>query len=183
MSWKSSDKNTSEEIIPKYFVTALIEKPFALKGFVRVRALAGETAHIAALKSVILRKDGAETVREVEDKFENGAGIFLKFRGTDTPEAARALCGAEILVPRGEAAPVGPGEYYIEDLKGAELFLPDGSSAGFICDVVEGGGGFLLEVPLSTGKKCFIPFRKEFIGEISLEKRRVELLTPWILEA
>ena len=54
---------------------------------------------------------------------------------------------------------------------------------GNITDVVEGGGGFLLEVSeAATGKSVYIPFRSEFIGAVDIQRKQVELMHRWILE-
>ncbi|MDR0641218.1 MAG: PRC-barrel domain-containing protein, partial [Treponema sp.] len=85
------------------------------------------------------------------------------------------------LVGRDEAAPLGQGEYYIEDLKGLEVW--EGAEAlALISDVLEGGGGNLVELRLNTGETRLVPFRDEFFGEIDIPGRRARLLCRWILE-
>jgi 16S rRNA processing protein RimM len=119
---------------------------------------------------------------DIEDVLENGAGFFVKIKGVDTPEAAKPLRGAEFLVNREEAAPLLENEFYIEELKGLKLTDEAGEELGAVNDVIEGGGGFLLEVKLVSGRIVLIPFRNEFLGEISTEKKYVVLLERWILE-
>jgi 16S rRNA processing protein RimM len=105
----------------------------------------------------------------------------MKFRGIDSPEAAKALKGMEILVDREDAAPLRQGEYYIEDLKGVEVCAGD-EVLGEISAILEGGGGSLAELRLRTGEIRLVPFRDEFFGDIDLVGRRAELLRRWILE-
>jgi 16S rRNA processing protein RimM len=165
------------------FVTGLVGAPFGLKGFVKARSLSGEIEHLLKLSSVSLRQEGKEKIWEIEDARPAPPGPFvlIKFRGLNSPEAAKVLGGAEILVKRGEAAPLKPGEYYIEDLKGLTVYAA-GEILGTIAGVIEGGGGNLVEIRLNQGEKRLAPFRDEFFGEIDLAGRRVELLCPWILE-
>jgi 16S rRNA processing protein RimM len=87
----------------------------------------------------------------------------------------------EILVERTAAAPLLKDEYYIEDLKSLNL-VNDNRSLGRIEDVIEGGGGFLLEIRLNSGETRLVPFRKEFIGEVCVKKGFAVLLKTWILE-
>lgn len=111
----------------------------------------------------------------------NGDGVLVKVEGYDSPEAARALTGFEIWVPRDKAAPCGKGEYYIADLVGCALV--DGErELGRVGGVSESGNGFLLEVAMASGPSVYVPFRKEFVGEVDIKARRIELLAPWILE-
>ncbi|MDR0997621.1 MAG: ribosome maturation factor RimM [Treponema sp.] len=167
------------------FVAALVGAPFGLKGFVKVRSLSGEIEHLLKLGSVSLRREGREEFWKIEEAVPAPPGplVLMKFRGIDSPEAAKTLGGAEILVKREDAASLKPGEYYIEDLKGLTVYAaPEGEILGVITGVIEGGGGNLAEVRLNGGERRLIPFRNEFFGEIDLPGRRAELLCRWILE-
>jgi 16S rRNA processing protein RimM len=161
------------------FVAARLGSPFGLRGFVKVHSLSGEIEHLLRLRRAILRQGGREWAWEIEEA--EGPALVMKFRGIDSPEAAKPLAGAELLVGRDEAAPLGQGEYYIEDLKGLEVW--EGTETlGLISDVLEGGGGSLVELRLKTGETRLVPFRDEFFGEIDIPGRRARLLCRWILE-
>jgi 16S rRNA processing protein RimM len=120
-------------------------------------------------------------VREVEAAEAVFPSLLMKFRGIDSPEAAKALKGMEILVDRDEAAPLRQGEYYIEDLKGMEVYAGT-EVLGEISAILEGGGGNLAELRLRTGEIRLVPFRDEFFGDVDVEGRRAELRSLWILE-
>ncbi|MDR2663281.1 MAG: ribosome maturation factor RimM [Treponema sp.] len=168
------------------FVVALAGAPFGLKGWLKITSLSGETAHLRSLKRVFLR-DGTEyPIEEV-----SLSPLSVKLKGIDSPEAAKLLKGAEMLVPRAEAAPLGGGEFYVEDLRGLEVFTLSGAPGGpggtadpvgHIADVIEGGGGFLAEILSPLGEKKLVPFRNEFFGPVDPLSRRIELLETWILE-
>ncbi|MDR0662897.1 MAG: ribosome maturation factor RimM [Spirochaetaceae bacterium] len=169
----------------KRFVSAVVLSPFALKGFVKVRSLSGETEHLLGLSSVVLRGKGWERPYQIDAALNiEGApeNLLVKFNGIDTPEAAKAISGAEILVLRSEAAALAKNEYYIEDLKGFSVVDSDGNRLGEALDILEGGGGQLVEVRLPSGKTRLVPFRNEFFGEISVERGEMTLLACWILE-
>jgi len=167
------------------FVTAVLGGPFGLAGQIKARPLSGDGRHLLALRSVTLRTDKGERAAAVEAAELLGAGkaaaVLFKFRGVDSPEAARGLAGAEVLVPRAEAAPLEPGEFYIEDLKGLAVVDGAGGAIGVLADVVEGGGGFLAEIALPSGERRFAPFRAEFFGEVDVAAGRAVLLSPWVL--
>jgi 16S rRNA processing protein RimM len=172
------------------FVTAIIGQPFGLEGFIRITSLSGETEHLRSLSAVLLRDKNGERRYEIEAFKHQGNQLLIRFKGVDTPEAAKKLSGAELIVSRNEAAPLKEGEFYIEDLKGLNL-VPDGNASvpggsalplGVITGIIEGGGGSLIEARLGSGETKLIPFRDEFIGEISLENKTAALLNTWILE-
>jgi 16S rRNA processing protein RimM len=172
-------------LIDERFVSAVVLAPFALEGFVKLRSLSGETGHLLRLFSVVLRGKTGECVYEIEAvRAIEGApsDVLVKFKHIDTPEAAKTLSGSEVLLTRSEAAPLARGEYYVRDLKGLSVVDSEGGRLGELCDIVEGGGGQLAELRLSSGETRLIPFRNEFFGEISLEKREIVLLASWILE-
>jgi 16S rRNA processing protein RimM len=152
------------------FTAGIIGAPFGLEGFVKVKPLSGEIEHLLRLKSVTLRQDGKERVLNIEESAPNAPNVVMRFAGFNSPEAARALNGAELIVSREEAAALKPGEFYVEDLKGLAVLacLPEASTGenpqilGHINAIIEGGGGDLAEISLNNGMLKLVPFRKEF---------------------
>jgi 16S rRNA processing protein RimM len=175
--------------------------PFGLEGFVKVKPLSGEIEHLLKLKSALLRQDGKERVLAIEDCRPSPPVVVMRFAGFNSPEEAKTLAGAELIVSREEAAALKPGEFYVEDLKGLAVFsatpteagenqqisppsevVPPLEAIGHINAIIEGGGGDLAEITLNNGKRKLVPFRKEFFSGIDLENRRVTLDNLWILE-
>jgi 16S rRNA processing protein RimM len=164
------------------FVVGLVGGPFGLKGFVKVRSLSGEIGHFKRLEQVLLRQERTEQVREVEEVMGSPPVLMIKFKGIDTPEAARTLMGAELITDRSHAAPLKKGEFYVEDLRGLEVRALSGEVLGHITDLIEGGNGELAEVRLAAGEVRLVPFRDEFFGDVDPEARKAILLAEWILE-
>lgn len=163
------------------FVVGVIRAPFGLGGRVKVQSFSGEIDHLEELESVVLRKDGAEKRLAVEETGGAPSSFFMKFKGIDTPEAAKTLAGWELIAPREAAAYLDDGEYYVEDLRGIAVLL-NGARVGEVSDVVEGGGGQLVELKLDSGGTRLVPFRNEFFDDVDLEDRKIVLLEGWILE-
>jgi 16S rRNA processing protein RimM len=178
------------------FVVGLVGASFGLKGFVKVRPLSGETDHLLKLTHVILRREGTEQTMDIEASVPLLPQMAVKFAGIDSPEAAKTLGGAELIAGREQASPLKPGEYYVEDLRGLAVIVADGGAdtgstaagdektgeiLGHISDLVEGGGGDLVEIRLTTGEFKFVPFRSEFFAPVDLKSGRIILLERWIL--
>lgn len=157
-----------------------IRTSHGVRGFVKIVTFSGETEHVFKLKKVMLKSDGLEQEYLVEEVQPLGDSVILKFATVDSPENAKALAGMDIMVPRDKAAPLKKGEYYHADLYGCELTF-DGEKLGRVNSIVEGGGGELFEVVLNSGETVLVPFRDEFIGDISVEKKLIELRNRWIL--
>jgi 16S rRNA processing protein RimM len=176
------------------FIAGIIGAPFGLEGFVKVKPLSGEIEHLLKLKSATLRQDGKERALVVEESAPNSDAIIMRFAGFNSPEAAKALAGAELIVSREEAAALKPGEFYVEDLKGLTVLSPPKEEPpaaatgenrqilGHINAIIEGGGGDLAEIKLNNGNLKLVPFLKEFFSNFDLENRQVTLNNLWILE-
>jgi 16S rRNA processing protein RimM len=168
-------------LLARRFVTGILGAPVGLKGFIRLHSLSGEEGHLKRPGGLALRSGEREWVLEAEEFAGSGPSLRVRFRGIGSPEAARGLTGAEILVDREHAAALAPGEYYVEDLKGLAVTGPGGETLGRVTDLIEGGGGQLLEMQLPGGELRLVPFRSEFWGEVDIEAGRVALIAPWVL--
>ncbi|MDR0502034.1 MAG: ribosome maturation factor RimM [Treponema sp.] len=176
------------------FTAGIIGSAFGVNGFVKVRSLSGEIEHLLDLQSVIVNKDGEERTLQIEEikaaraTHASPPSLLVHFAGINSPEAAKALTGAQLIVSREQAVPLNEGEFYIEDLKGTPVITADESAGenggiiGQISDIIEGGGGELVEILLLNGEKRLVPFRKEFFPDISPEKDKIILRNLWILE-
>jgi 16S rRNA processing protein RimM len=195
---KNDDGRFAE--VTEHFVLGVLGAPFGLEGRIKLRPWSGESGHILTLQQALIRHGGVERVYTVEGAAAQGAQVLLKFKGIDSPEAARLLAGGELLGSREAAAELGPDEFYIEDMKGMEIAaLPEGGPAnlddprletlGFVTDVIEGGGGQVVELRLGSepdsggkGELKLVPFRNEFFGEVNPKLGKALLLQRWILE-
>ena len=164
------------------FIIGIVGSPFGVKGFVKVRPLSGEVDHFLKLQSVQTSKDGKERLLQIEEINPSPPNVLIRFKGIDTPEAAKTLNGTQLLADRSQAAPLTEGEFYIEDLKGLPVVSGSGEEIGVITDIIEGGGGELMEIKLTNGETRLVPLRKEFFPEISPENGKVVLDNLWILE-
>jgi 16S rRNA processing protein RimM len=168
--------------------------PKGLRGDLKAHSYSGEFDHFLDLKSVQLRGQDPATgaprtlqlrVSRVE---RSGGGLSMAFAGYDSPEAARALTGMDILAERADCAPLAENEWYVADLVGLSLVL-DGKAVAKVRSVLEGGSDPWLEAVLPAGageggasRTALVPFRKEFVGEVDLGAGTIELLAPWLLE-
>jgi 16S rRNA processing protein RimM len=168
------------------FVVGLLGSPFGVTGRIKVISPSGETEHLLPLTKACLRQGDSEKEYQVEEV--SPSPLTIKFAGIDSPEAVKALKGAEILADRAHAAPLDKDEFYIEDLRGLKVYaVPEVSTGdaglvGEISDIVEGGGAFLAEIILVSGEKKLVPFRNEFFGSVDPKAGRAELLVRWILD-
>lgn len=149
-----------------------VQRTHGTAGYVRVQSYSGETGHLAGLRAVHLEPGSVE--RAVEDVQVVSGGVLLKLQGVDRKEDAEKLRGTVIWVERAFAAPLGAGEFYAADLCGCEVRRA-GLVIGTVLSTVDGGATDLLEVRGTGGDTFLVPFVDEFVGEVSVERRFLEL--------
>ena len=181
-------------------VVGFIRGTHGFSGECKVESASGEYEHLLDLKEVTLVHGDEHRETKVESVSLGHAVAYVKFAGIDSDEAVLKYRHWGIQVPRKYCKPLNKDEWYIEDLRGcslvyegkdapATLIAPEGqlkgkAVAGTITDVMEGGGGNLLEVSLveSCDRKVLVPFNKEFIGKVDIKNKMVQLMHLWILE-
>jgi len=108
-------------------------------------------------------------------------GIVLHFEGVDSITAAEALKGLFAAIPSAERAPLAEGEAYISDLVNCllvDVSHPEPQIVGPIEDVDRTAGPVPLLVVRGPHGEILIPFAKDFLRQIDLENRRVEMALP-----
>jgi 16S rRNA processing protein RimM len=168
--------------------------PKGVRGDLKVHSHSGESAHFRKLKEVELRSDpvapgGAAAAIKPPSALKlkvlriegEGPSLTMAFEGYPSPEAARALTGMEIIVPRSAASPLGPNEWYIDDLVGLAL-VSGGRKMAVVRSLIDGGPEPWLEAVLEGGRAAIVPFRKQFVGAVDLDARTIELLVPELLD-
>lgn len=100
--------------------------------------------------------------------------VYLKLSGVNDRNAAEALRGASLTIPRENAPEPGDGRYYVADLKG--LKVVDGDKVfGVLKDVIQNGAADVYSV---SGEKSFMfPALKSVIKKIDLSTKTVAVDT------
>ncbi len=90
--------------------------------------------------------------------------------------AAEALKGTELFVPRARLPEPEEDEVYVHDLIGLPVVLKDGTPLGEIVDVADYGAGDLIDVRVAGRKDTvLIPFADGYVVEADGEKVVIDL--------
>ena len=116
---------------------------------------------------------------KVHRKFNGGSLTLKSLRPTpqgaiacfaEVPDrnAAEALRGTELTVPRSALPPLAEDEYYHADLIGLPVETPDGTAVGRVVLVENFGAGDVLEIEKHAvdgkgGKRFMVPMRPEAV--------------------
>jgi len=117
---------------------AAIVRGHALAGEVVIKLFNPESELLAELDEVELRAPSGETRRyEVLSVRGGGHNVLLALSGVNSRDAADALRGHILCVPRAVLPALEEGEYYLVDLPGLKVRTTDGSVIGHVEDVIE----------------------------------------------
>ena len=174
-------------------VVGFIRGSHGFRGECKVESASGEYEHLLKLKEVTLRLGDISREVKVESICLGHNIAYVKFEGINSDSDVMKYNRFELLVPRKYCKPLKKDEWYIEDLRDCSLVyegkddpatLDAPKVLGKITDVLEGGGGYLLEVSLSEScdRRVLVPFRNEFIGKVDVKNGTVQLMHLWILE-
>jgi 16S rRNA processing protein RimM len=154
-------------------------RPYGLRGEVKVRPLTDRPhERFEALTSCTLWEpvgDRREPCRIASCRFD-GATVYLRMDGVDSPEAARRFSGRLLAVDREEALPLAEGTFYPWQLEGAVVETRDGRQVGRFAGV-EPGAQELWLVDDGTRRRL-IPAVPEIVVEVSVADRRIVIDPP-----
>jgi 16S rRNA processing protein RimM len=102
-------------------------------------------------------------------------GAVARFAEIADRDAAEALRGTELTVPRSALPPLEEGEYYHADLIGLPCFSSDGEALGHVVAVENFGAGDVIEIERPTGKRFMVPMRSEAVPEWDAERLIVDV--------
>lgn len=142
---------------------------FGVKGWVKVFSDTDPREGIVKYSPWLLNQGSDWRSVNVEAGQRQGKTIVAKLAGIDDRDAAAALIGAAIAVPRGRLPPAAPGEVYWADLEGLAVKTVAGVELGLVSHLIETGANDVLVV--KGERERLIPFiREQVIKTIDLDQ-------------
>jgi 16S rRNA processing protein RimM len=149
----------------------LVERPFGVRGEVKVRSLSDVPGRFETLTNVsLVAKDGKTLDTSVTHVRRAGERFIVRFAGLTTPEEAGLWRGSLIQAPRGIVPMLPTGQYYECDLVGLAVQTDQGLPIGVLDEIVELPGGHVFVVRQGA-KETLIPAAKEWVTAVDLERR------------
>jgi 16S rRNA processing protein RimM len=97
-------------------------------------------------------------------------GVIAAIEGVHDRDAALALRGLELYVPRAALPSTEPDEFYVDDLIGLDVRRVDGGRFGTVRQCDNHGAGHVLEVVTEDGRGVSLPFDRSTVPEVDLER-------------
>jgi 16S rRNA processing protein RimM len=147
-----------------------------LKGEVRIRSFTAEETAIAGYSPL---EDEEGHPIEIESVRATPKALIARVKGVTTREAAEALTGRKLYLPRARLPAREEDEWYHADLIGLEALDTEGRPLGAIVAIHNFGAGDLLEMkPVNGGATVLVPFTRDTVPEIDVEGGRLVLNLP-----
>lgn len=168
------------QAVQDWIVLGRIAGPYGIKGWLRVQSFTEPADNLAGYKPVWIGRSGEwkeTTIRRFE---AHGKGWVAQLKGCDDRNAAEALAGAEIAVPRQQLPALKPGEYYWTDLEGSVVYNRQGEFLGLVDRLLETGANDVLLVVPAEGslddQERLIPWVPDrYVVDVDLAAKRIEV--------
>lgn len=149
---------------PRPVTLAVIIGAHGVTGEVRLKLYA---EGLDSLKAHSAFNQGALTLKSLRP---GNNGTIARFAEIADRNAAEALRGTELTVPRDTLPPLAEGEYYHADLIGLPCTSTDGDQLG-ICVLIDNfGAGDVLEIERPDGKRFMVPMNDRAVPAWSAER-------------
>jgi 16S rRNA processing protein RimM len=145
---------------------------FGIKGWVRLRSYTDPPANILRYRTWVI---GGREWQVVEGR-DQSEGVVAALAGLEDRDAAAALRGATIEVPRSALPKPKRGEFYWTDVLGSEVVGTKGAKLGTLSSVTSNGA---QDVMVVTGEReRLIPF---VVGPIvkSVDAAAKQIVVEW----
>ena len=158
---------------------------WGIKGAIRVKAHAADPQALFATSrwfiepAAIFLPTGASRPRWLQVRELREQGEFLVATADELPDrnAAEALRGARILLPRAGFPPPAAGEFYWVDLIGLAVQNRDGAALGTVVGLIETGPHCVLRLERGDGEGAggerLIPFVDAYVDSVDLTARLI----------
>lgn len=105
--------------------------------------------------------------------------VIARADGIDDRNAAEALKGTRLYVPRAALPLTGDDEFYYADLIGLAAMRPDGTPLGIVASVANHGAGDILDIRLAEGDRLVsVPFTRAVVPTVDIAGGRIVIDPP-----
>jgi 16S rRNA processing protein RimM len=143
-----------------------LSAPFGVKGWLKVQPNTAAAQNLLAYRTWWVEGDGEWRSLAVAEARVHGHSVVAKLEGCDDRDAAAALRGKTVAVPRAELPGTKSGEYYWADLIGLAVVNGDGQGLGRIASILQTGANDVLVV--DGERERLIPFIADVIRQVDL---------------
>ena len=147
---------------------------FGVRGELKVQSFTDPESALLRYQPWTLRHAGVERELDGVKGRVTAKGVNATFPGIEDRDAAQALAGAEIWVPRSRLPKPKPGEYYWVDLEGLEVVNAEGIVLGRVSHLFDTAANQVMVV--AGERERLIPFLEgSFVTKVDFDAGRIEV--------
>jgi len=147
-----------------------------VQGAVRIKSFTADPADIAAYGAVS-DESGARRF-EVKVLGQARGAVLARLSGVASRDAAEALRGVRLYVPRAALPKTNEDEFYHADLIGLPVETREGAPLGSVRAVHNFGAGDILELRDESGRELLLPFSDTVVPKVDLAVGRIVAAPP-----
>lgn len=145
---------------------------FGVRGEVKVDSFTDPARALLKYQPWVISHRGAEREIDGVSGRETPKGLIASLPGIEDRDAAEALRGAELWVPRSRLPAPKPGEHYWVDLEGLAVVNREGVDFGTVSHLFDTGANDVIVV--SGERERLIPYVPgQFVLDIDFEAGRI----------
>jgi len=167
---------------PETLLIGVMGRPHGLQGETSLRPYGG-TSDLRAIPSLLIESQGVRREWRVRSARRVAGGWLLRLEGVESRSEAEALTNAPVRVSRRVLPPLGPQEFYVEDLVGCRVETEEGKVLGTVDSIFWNGAQDVMTVgaadalPGAAGAsdegQLLIPVVPDFLRLVDAAARRV----------
>ena len=148
-----------------------------LKGEVRLRSYTQAPADIAAYGP--LQDEMGTRAVEIEGLRATPKALIARIKGVTTREAAEALNGMKLYLPRAALPAREADEWYVAELIGLDAVDASGAPVGTVVAVHNFGASDIVEIaPLGGGPSLLLAFTDAAVPEVDIDGGHIVVVPP-----
>lgn len=160
---------------PDHILVGHIGAAHGIAGAVRVKSFTAVPESLGDYGPLVSADGRAFRIRKLRPA---GNVLVVDFDGVIDRNAAEALNGTDLYVPRARLPQADADEYYHADLIGLAAMTADGAALGKVSGVPNYGAGDLLEIMTEAKGAVLIPFTHACVPEIDVKAGRLIVNPP-----
>jgi 16S rRNA processing protein RimM len=152
---------------------------FGVTGSIRVTPFSTEADALLSVKTWWLDKPSLRSVTVRTAKM-HGGDVVAQIVGVVGRDAAEALKGASVTVPRSQFPQLPADEFYWSDLIGLDVVNLQGEALGQVTDLMHNGAQSILRIApvpdaaiATKAPERLIPFVDQFVKTVELEAKKI----------
>jgi len=147
-----------------------VTAPFGVQGWFKIYALTAPATNLCNYPVWWLGSEGDWRETRVLAARPHGQALIAQVAGIEDRDAAAALRGMTIAVPRAQLPAAGDNEFYWADLIGLKVVNAQRHEFGRVARIVQTGANDVLVVAAddADGRETLIPFIADAIRQVDL---------------